>query len=317
VRGSAPSTRSGSHEGTSAGPSSSPISGDSAEAARQPARLGTPILRAPGLLLCLLTAVTAVLPLLTSMPAPVWILSNALSVVVQIIIPPMVALTRVGRWKADADRRVRHSAEDAVMSRMRARIQIERDLHDGAQLRLINTAMLLTLARGSLGDADTTARAQLSRAVGELAQAVTELRLLAQGVRPPALSRRGLHEALAVLAAGTPARVRIEGRPVEVPIAVAEVVYFTVAEALTNAVRHGGASAISVRLRRDAQDDLHAEIQDNGAGGAHVSVGGGLSQLRHRLGELGGRLEVVSAPRRGTTVRVVIPCVSSLQTTQP
>ncbi len=276
---------------------------------------GQRIVALPGLLLCVLVVAAAVVPVLVRPPGPVWLAGNAVGVILQLAIPPLVLLTNARGWQADAELWEQRYKQEAADGRSRARTEIERDLHDGAQLRLVNAALLLQMARNTPGGARDEADAHLDTAAMELTLALSELRLLSRGLRPPALNRRELHEALSALAANTPMTVRIEGRPRAIPQSVAEVAYFTVAEALANTVRHGGATNVVIRLRKE-RGFLHLVICDDGAGGARLYAGGGLGQLGRRAERLGGRLGLESRPGAGTTLRVVIPCASSLQTTR-
>ncbi|MFI2714412.1 sensor histidine kinase [Micromonospora sp. NPDC018662] len=273
------------------------------------------IVALPGVLICLQVSTAAVAPVLTNPSHLAWLVGNAAGVVVQILIPPLALLANTRGWRADAALWERRYEQEARNGRHRARSEIERDLHDGAQLRLINATLLLQMARKTIRDS-AEAGAHLDTAVTELTMALTELRLLSRGLRPPALDRRELHEALAALTANTPVTVRIEGRPRLVPRAVAEAAYFVVAEALTNAVRHGGASTVVIRLRME-QDCLHLEVCDDGSGLTRpLGDESCLSHLSHRAEALGGRLELESRPGVGTTLRTVIPCASSSQTTR-
>ncbi|KUL33766.1 hypothetical protein ADL15_17385 [Actinoplanes awajinensis subsp. mycoplanecinus] len=268
------------------------------------------IVALPGVLLCLQVSAAALVPVLTVPTQAAWLVGNAAGVILQILIPPLALLANARGWQADAELWERRYEQEAQNGRSRARSEIERDLHDGAQLRLINATLLVQMARKA---ARGTAEADfhLDTAATELAMALTELRLLSRGLRPPALSRRELHEALAVLTANTPVTVRIEGRPRLVPRAVAEVAYFIVAEALTNAVRHGGASTVVIRMRKE-QHCLHLEVCDDGSGSPRILTGeGGLHHLSRRAEALGGRIELESRPGIGTTLRTVIPCGSS------
>lgn len=274
------------------------------------------IVALPGLLLCLQVAAAAVLGPLVMPPEPVWLVGNALGVILQILLPPLVVLSTARGWHADVEHWEHRYTQEAEHGRRRARIEIERDLHDGAQLRLINATLLLQMARNALAGAGPDAEAHLDTAASELTLAISELRLLSRGLRPPALTRRNLREALTTLAANIPVTVRIEGHPGTVSRPVAEVVYFTVAEALANAIRHGAASTVVIRMRK-SDDCLHLEIRDNGTGTAQILTGsGGLGHLGRRAEELGGRFSVDSRPGAGTTLRVVIPCELSLQTTR-
>ncbi|MFD6665345.1 sensor histidine kinase [Micromonospora chalcea] len=269
----------------------------------------------PGILLCVQVSAAAMVPVLTTTPHLAWLVSNAAGVVLQILIPPSVLLANARGWRADAALWERRYEQEARNGRHRARSEIERDLHDGAQLRLVTATLLVQMARRTKRDT-AEADAHLDAAVTELGMALTELRLLSRGMRPPALDRRELHEALAALTTNTPVTVRIEGRPRLVPREVAEAAYFVVAEALTNAVRHGGASTVVIRMRME-QNCLYLEVCDDGSGSTRtLDDEDCLSNLCRRAEALGGRLELESRPGVGTTLRTVIPCASSSQTTR-
>lgn len=188
--------------------------------------------------------------------------------------------------------------------------RIERDLHDGAQARLVALAMNLGMAEDKLDSDPEQARTLLAEARGEARTALTELRDLARGIHPPILSDRGLEAALGSIAARSPIEVAIEADlPRRPPAAVEAAAYFVVAEALANAAKHSGAQRVLVRLAlRD--ELLVAEVADDGAGGANPN-GSGLTGLRRRVEALDGTLSVVSPPGGGTTLHAEVPCGSS------
>jgi signal transduction histidine kinase len=202
----------------------------------------------------------------------------------------------------------RAGAVDAGVSELQ---RVERDLHDGAQARLVALAMDLGLAEQKLAHADPqTALEHVSAARGQAREAMAELRDLVRGIAPSILNDRGLDAALTALVSGRnpPVVLRVELPPRAVgPTETAA--YFVVAEALTNARKHAQASRISVHVwSRDGQ--LIAEITDDGVGGADPSHGSGLAGLRKRVAALDGVL-IVSSPVGGpTTVRAEIPCAS-------
>jgi signal transduction histidine kinase len=185
--------------------------------------------------------------------------------------------------------------------------RIERDLHDGAQARLVALAMSLGMAEDKLDSDPAQARELLVEARGEARTALTELRDLARGIHPPILSDRGLEAAITSLAARSPLPVTIEvdvePRP---PAAVEAAAYFVVAEALTNATKHSQARAVLVRLER-RDDVLAVEVADDGRGGADAA-GSGLLGLARRVEALDGALRVVSPPGGGTTLHAELPC---------
>jgi PAS domain S-box-containing protein len=205
---------------------------------------------------------------------------------------------------------LRASRARVVAAADEARRRIERDLHDGAQQRLVAVALDLRLARRRLGEADGTAAELLEGAAGELEQATAELRELARGIHPAVLTERGLAPALETLVARAPGAVELDPVPAErLPPAVEAAAYFTVAEALTNVARYARASRARVTVER-AQDTLRVEIRDDGVGGADAAAGSGLRGLSDRLAVVGGRLRVLSPAGEGTTVRAEVPCGS-------
>jgi signal transduction histidine kinase len=202
---------------------------------------------------------------------------------------------------------LRESRARIVEAGYAERRRVERDLHDGAQQRLVALALELQVVRAKLETDPEAAAALLAGAADELSGATQELRELARGLHPPVLADRGLVPALEALAKRAPVPVTVEADDAErAPEAVETAAYFVVAEALTNVARHAAASAAVVRVeRRDGL--LCVEIEDDGAGGVDVSAGSGLTGLTDRVGALDGSLEVDSPPGRGTTVRASLP----------
>jgi signal transduction histidine kinase len=189
------------------------------------------------------------------------------------------------------------------------RRRLERDLHDGAQQRLVALSLQLGLAQRRLQDGDGTAAASmLDAARDELARALEELRELARGIHPAVLTDRGLEAALEALAERTPLPVSLDQMPAErLPAPVEAAAYFVVAEALTNVARYAKASSAEVRIARNSGYAV-VEVRDDGVGGADPATGTGLRGLADRLAALDGRLEVHSPPGEGTTVRAEVPC---------
>jgi signal transduction histidine kinase len=221
----------------------------------------------------------------------------------------MVPLLRPPRGEELAERvdvltTSRAGAVDAQAAELQ---RIERDLHDGAQARLVALALSLGMAEDKLDSDPAQARELLAEARGEARTALTELRDLARGIHPPILSDRGLEAAITALAARSPLAVTIEAdvepRP---PAAVEAAAYFVVAEALANATKHSDAERVLVRLARRG-DVLVVEIADDGRGGADAN-GSGIVGLQRRVGALDGTLTVVSPPGGGTTLHAELPC---------
>jgi len=201
---------------------------------------------------------------------------------------------------------LRESRARIVEAGYTARRRLERDLHDGAQQRLVGLALDLRLAREKLDDDPAAAGAMLDEASAELAKATEELRELARGIHPAILSDRGLEAAVASLAQRAPLPVEIDasfdGR---LPEPVEAAAYFVVSEALMNVVRHSGADRAEVGIRRD-DGRLVVEVADDGNGGADPA-GSGLRGLADRVAALDGRLRVDGAADGGTVVRADIP----------
>ncbi|GHH68225.1 histidine kinase [Streptosporangium violaceochromogenes] len=188
------------------------------------------------------------------------------------------------------------------------RRRIERDLHDGAQQRLLAVAMDLGRARAKMETDPAGAEELLAQAHAGAKAAIAELRDLARGIHPAILTDRGLDAALSSLAARAPVRVslsvEISHRP---PAAVESIAYFVVAESLTNMAKHSGATEASVRVtRRDGR--VVVEVRDNGAGAAVPRAGGGLAGLADRAATIDGVLNVDSPPGGPTVIRAELPC---------
>ncbi len=222
-----------------------------------------------------------------------------------------VAALRIFASRAAAELERRRQAAALAESRVRAieaadaeRRRIGRDLHDGAQQRLMAVANYLTVARRA-GGGDA-----LELAAQELSAANAELRDLARGLYPVALAERGLSGVLESLVAGCAVPVTLDVADSAVPERVALVAYFVVCEALTNVVRYARAGMARVRVAVDA-GSLCVEVSDDGVGGADPAAGTGLRGLADRVQILGGSLEVASPPGEGTRVGARIPLETS------
>jgi len=188
-----------------------------------------------------------------------------------------------------------------------ARKRIERDLHDGAQQRLVALGLEVRLARKRVADDPAAAAPFLDHLANELAGASAELRELARGIHPAVLTERGLGPAIEALAARAPVPVEVVGVPEDRLPPVAEATaYFTVAEALTNVAKYARADNAVVRFARQ-EATMVVEVRDDGVGGASAGAGSGLSGLADRVGALEGRLSVESPPGHGTLVRAEVP----------
>jgi signal transduction histidine kinase len=193
----------------------------------------------------------------------------------------------------------------AEMERMR----IERDLHDGAQQRLVSLAMDLGRAKAKFGTDPEGAAEIVSQAHDQAKEALAELRNLVRGVHPPVLSDRGLDAALSGLAALSPVPVTVSVElPSRPPAAIEAIAYFVVAEALTNIAKHAHAHHARILVVR-VEDQLSVEITDDGVGGADPA-GQGLSGLAVRVAGVDGQFRVISPTGGPTTLEVTLPCGS-------
>jgi signal transduction histidine kinase len=189
------------------------------------------------------------------------------------------------------------------------RMRIERDLHDGAQQRLVSLAMDLGRAKAKFGTDPDGAAAIVGQAHDQAKEALAELRNLVRGVHPPVLSDRGLDAALSGLAALSPVPVTVSVElPSRPPAAIEAIAYFVVAEALTNVAKHAHANHARVLVVR-VGGQLSVEISDDGVGGADPS-GQGLSGLAARVAGVDGRFRVTSLAGGPTTLEVTLPCGS-------
>jgi len=209
--------------------------------------------------------------------------------------------------RVDELTRTRRGALDVQAEQLR---RIERDLHDGAQARLVALSMQLGRAEERLEDRPETA-ALVRAAREEAGNAIAELRDLARGIAPPVLADRGLGAALAAIAARSPVPVEldVDGLPAERLAPVTEnTAYFVVSEALANAAKHSDATTVRVSVARYA-GLLRVEVEDDGSGGAVLAPGHGLAGLSDRLRAVDGAL-TVDSPRGGPTRLIAeIPCV--------
>lgn len=220
---------------------------------------------------------------------------------------PPVEAVRVRTELARARAEVEASRERMLRAGYEERRRLERDLHDGAQQRLVALGMQLrVLQRTQRADAETSVA--LDAVVAELGTAVAELRRIAQGVRPSALDD-GLGAALTDLTRTTDGMVEVDVQTPDLPDAVATTAYYVVSEAVANALRHSGASRIRVTAR-ECEGTLSVRIDDDGTGGAAMTPTGGLTGLVDRVEAIGGRLSVDSRSGSGTTVEARLPCGS-------
>jgi signal transduction histidine kinase len=199
----------------------------------------------------------------------------------------------------------RTDAVDVAAAELR---RVERDLHDGAQARLVALGMSLRAAERLIHSNPMAAQALVAEARDASSRALTDLRDLVRGIYPPVLADRGLGDAVQALALDTPIRTEVDveltGRPAR---PVESAVYFAVAEVLANAVKHAGARMVQIRMVH-AGGMLRAEVTDDGAGGADPAAGTGLLGIERRLGTFDGILAVSSPPGGPTIVVIEVPC---------
>ena len=261
---------------------------------------GGPVIRYPG---ALIAAVLAGLAVLLLSPVVTSLLAAADTAVAR-------GLLGSGREELTARIGELETSRARVMDAAETeRMRIERDLHDGAQQRLVSLAMELGRAKAKFGTDPEGAEAIVGQAHEEAKAALAELRNLVRGVHPPVLSDRGLDAALSGLAALCPVpvsvRVQLRARP---PAAIEAIAYFVVAEALTNVAKHARASLAEVSVIQ-AASLLTLVISDNGIGGADPA-GQGLSGLAARVAGVDGQLRVTSPAGGPTSITVVLPCGS-------
>ena len=208
---------------------------------------------------------------------------------------------------AEAHDQLTASRARIVEASVAERRRLERNLHDGAQQRLVTLAVHLRIAQECLGEDPAAADAMLRSVGDDLKLALEELRELARGLHPAVLTDRGLEPALQSLANRAPFPVKIVGVPSNrLDEGVEAAVYYLVAESLTNAAKHADASEARVAMT-NTSDEVVVTIGDNGRGGASAARGSGLRGLADRIEALGGRFELKSPSGGGTLVRATLP----------
>jgi signal transduction histidine kinase len=221
---------------------------------------------------------------------------------------PAVEVIRLRLGLRQALREVEASRSRMLRAGYDERQRLERDLHDGAQLRLVSLGMALRLAQRRLANGGVDVDGLLDQAVAELGTAVSELRQLANGIRPSCLDD-GLMPALSVLVDAVPIPVDMRVGETHVDGDLQTTAYYVASEAIVNAVKHSRATKIVVHV--DARgDDLYVCVEDDGVGGAEQRDGSGLARLADRVGAHGGTLFVSSPQNGGTTVEAILPCAS-------
>ena len=217
-------------------------------------------------------------------------------------------LVSLGVASAQAREDLRRSRARVMKAGDEQRRKLERNLHDGAQQRLVSLALQLRLAKAQVASDPEAAATSLQNASQELDLALEELRELARGLHPGALTEQGLGTALEALGARLPVDVTITAPEERLPPDLEATGYYIVSETLTNVVKHAQASSANVVIRFDG-DVLRLEIADDGRGGADPFAGSGLLGLRDRAEAVGGTLVVISPPGKGTVVTAMLPLV--------
>jgi signal transduction histidine kinase len=210
---------------------------------------------------------------------------------------------------------IRSTLEEVRASRTRIveagdaeRRRVERNLHDGAQQRLLSLSLGLSMVRDLLGpQSDPALIRLLDESRRDASQAIAELRDLAQGIHPAVLTEEGLSAAVESLVERASVPVSASAPAERYPPSIEATVYFVISEALANVAKYARATRSSVRVAR-IDGSLIVEVEDDGLGGADPTRGSGLRGLDDRVATMGGRLEIESQPERGTRVRAVIPC---------
>ncbi|MFE5583843.1 sensor histidine kinase [Kitasatospora sp. NPDC056531] len=230
----------------------------------------------------------------------------------RVVTPVAVRFLRPTAAMALAERVAELTAQraDATVAQAAEIRRIERDLHDGAQARLVALGLSLSTAQRLVERDPEQAKALMRDAQAGAKASLAELRGLIQGISPPVLTERGLVDAVRALALDLRLTVTVEAEaPVRVDAPIESAVYFGIAELLTNALKHGRATRAGVTFRQD-ELGLVVEVEDDGSGGVRERPGGGLAGLRRRLAAFDGTLEITSPPGGPTHVRMTVPCES-------
>jgi signal transduction histidine kinase len=211
---------------------------------------------------------------------------------------------------ADAYRKLADSRARIVEVTDNERRRLERNLHDGAQQRLVSLALQLRLLKNTVRTDAAAAESLLAQADDELAHALDELRELARGIHPATLTTHGLHTAITALTDRAPIPVEVTRVPPErLPEAVEAAIYYLVAEAITNVAKYAQATRATVVVERSTGNShVTVAVEDDGVGGADPKHGTGLLGLADRIEALGGRFEIESPRGRGTRLTAEIPC---------
>jgi signal transduction histidine kinase len=255
------------------------------------------------------TAVTVVAVLVGLVLVPVAAsVSRGLMLLHRAVVEALLCVSPAEALRRDVER-LRESRSAALDLEASELHRVERDLHDGAQQRLVVLAIDLGLAEERIETDPVSARALVAGAREQARLALAEMRDVLRGTAPAILLDRGLAAAIAAVAGGCPVQTTVDSALApgqRLPPAVERAAYFVVAESLANVAKHSGASRCDVAVRQEA-GQLLVEIRDDGPGGAILVPGGGLAGLRDRVGALDGSLDLSSPPRGPTVVRATLP----------
>ncbi len=242
------------------------------------------------------------------------IMSVSVTAANRIRIATLAEVTETNRALVVADAELRASRRRAISAGDDERVRIERDIHDGAQQRLVTLAVQLQLAQQLTQQGTPLSADELGALHQETREAIDELRELARGIYPPVLTERGLVEALRSAGARAAIPVTVDADPtIELPRNDAAGVYFICLEALQNAAKHADGASARVELRSHTDDGIVIEIVDDGPGFWPDEASGsrGLLNMADRAGGLGGELSIESAPGQGTRVTVRLPVATA------
>ncbi|MBM9434995.1 sensor histidine kinase [Actinacidiphila bryophytorum] len=277
---------------------------------------------AAGLPACVPPAGVALAALGLSRQDTAWRVAGALGLLVAVaaapyawrcVVPAAVRFLRPSPAMALADRVDELTAQraDATVAQAAEIRRIERDLHDGAQARLVLLGLSLATAEKLMETDPEQARALMREARAGATASLAELRELVRGINPPVLNDRGLVDALRALALDSPLEAVVTAdAPLRLEPPVESALYFAVAELLTNAAKHAHADRARISVAAGSAG-VTVEVEDDGRGGAAVRAGGGLDGLRRRLAVFDGTLEISSPAGGPTRVRMMVPCESS------
>ncbi len=274
-----------------------------------------------GVVACLPPAGVAAAVLGLGRPGPAARVVGALGLVVafagapyvwRCVEPVAVRFLRPSPAMALADRVDELTAQraDATVAQAAEIRRIERDLHDGAQARLVGLGLSLATAEKLMETDPDQARTLMREARAGATASLTELRELVQGINPPVLNDRGLIDAVRALALDSPLEAAVSaGLQLRLDPPIESALYFAIAELLTNAVKHAHATRARISITQD-DTGIVIDVEDNGRGGADIRAGGGLAGLRRRLAVFDGTLEITSPAGGPTRVRMMVPCES-------